>query len=80
MHGEKWIKVGGHKVRLYSSLEAANYCGGPDNSVSIQTINLWRTQGWFSDFLEIGRGYYYRKEWLDQCLEDRGLQNRIHED
>lgn len=76
MQNQKWIRVGGGEVRLYGPEEAADYCGGPDARVSVQTINRWRRTGWLR-FLELGRGYYYTKDALDECLKLRGLQNRI---
>ena len=85
---QKWIRANGKdkegkewlvEVRLYSSLEAADYCGGPDNRVSTQTINRWRELHWLRS-IPIGRGHLYTKESLDQCLKARKLENRIHND
>ena len=85
MQNQVWIKVDcpGCKtpqhVRLYSPVEAADYCGGPDGAVSPQTIHRWRSWGWLRS-LPLGRGNLYTKNALDECLVLRGLQNRIHEE
>jgi len=76
LQNQKWISAGGIEVRLYSPDEAADYCGGPDNRVSVQTVNRWRRTGWLRS-LDFGRGYLYTKEGLDECLQLRGLKNRI---
>ena len=83
-----WIKVDCPKckttplhIRLYSPLEAADYCGGDEDAgaVSVQTINRWRQTGWLRS-LALGRGNFYTKDALDECLTLRELQNRIHEE
>ena len=74
-----FIKVSGEQVRLYSPFEAADYCGGPDGAVSVQTINRWRKANCLRS-IPIGRGYVYTKEALDECLRDRGYSTRITEE
>ena len=79
MQNQIWIKIKDTEVRLYSPLEAADYCGGPDGAVSVQTINRWRRTGYLRH-LPFGRGFYYTKSALDECLTFRDLGNRIQED
>jgi hypothetical protein len=74
-----YIKVAGEQVRLYSPIEAADYCGGPLGAVSTQTVNRWRKTGWLRS-IPIGRGYVYTKEALDECLGLRGYSTRITEE
>ena len=74
-----YIEIDGVQVRLYSSLEAADYCGGPLGAVSVQTINRWRKTGCLRS-IPIGRGYVYTKDALDECLRDRGYSTRITEE
>jgi len=74
-----FIQVSGEQVRLYSSLEAADYCGGPLGAVSVQTVNRWRKTGCLRS-IPIGRGYVYTKEALDECLGLRGYTTRITEE
>ena len=52
--------------QLYGPDEAAIYLG-----VSEQTLNRWRRQGWIR-CSKVGRGYYYQRQDLDQCLKLRG--------
>ena len=74
-----YIEIDGVKVRLYSPLEAADYCGGPLGAVSAQTVSRWRKTGWLRS-IPIGRGYVYTKEALDECLGLRGYSTRITEE
>ena len=74
-----FIEINGTKVRLYSSLEAADYCGGPDGAVSVQTVNRWRKTDHLRS-IPIGRGFVYTKEALDECLGKRGYTTRITEE
>jgi excisionase family DNA binding protein len=53
-------------MQLYGPDEAAFYLG-----VSYQTLNRWRRQGWIR-CSKIGRGYYYQRDALDECLDLRG--------
>jgi len=74
-----WIRLNDAEIRIYSPQEAADYCGGRDGAVSVQTINRWRRAGYLR-FLPFGRGNYYTKDALDECLELRSLESRIHEE
>jgi len=76
MQNQIWIRLHDTEVRLYSSQEAADYCGGPLGAVSVQTINRWRRTGYLRH-LPFGRGYYYTQDALDECLILRRLGNRI---
>ena len=76
MQNQIWIRLNDTEVRLYSPQEAADYCGGPDGAVSVQTINRWRRTGYLRN-LPFGRGYYYTRDALDECLQLRNLGNRI---
>ena len=76
MQNQIWIRLNGTEVRLYSSQEAADYCGGQGGAVSVQTINRWRRTGYLRH-LPFGRGHYYTKDALDECLNLRNLGNRI---
>ena len=79
MQNQIWITLQDTEVRLYSPQEAADYCGGPDGAVSVQTINRWRNTGWLRA-LPFGRGYYYTLDALNECLNLRNLESRIHEE
>ena len=85
MQNQMWVKIDcpgcntQSHVQLFSPLEAADYCGGPDGAVSIQTIQRWRQTGWLRS-LNLGRGNFYTKEALDECLALRKLESRIHEE
>ena len=74
-----YINVAGEQVRLYSPLEAADYCGGPLGAVSVQTVNRWRRTDNLRS-IPIGRGYVYTKEALDECLRRLGYTTRITEE
>ena len=71
-----YIEIDGVQVRLYSSLEAADYCGGPWGAVSVQTVSRWRRTDKLRS-IPIGRGYVYTKQALDECLRLRGYSTRI---
>ena len=79
MQNQIWIRLNDTSVRLYSPQEAADYCGGSDGAVSVQTINRWRNTGWLRS-LPFGRGYYYTLDALNECLNLRNLESRIHEE
>ena len=76
MQNQIWIRLNDTSVRLYSPQEAADYCGGPDGAVSVGTITRWCNTGWLRS-LPFGRGYYYTKDSLDECLELLNIGNRI---
>ena len=76
MQNQIWIRLNDTSVRLYSPQEAADYCGGSGGAVSVGTINRWRRTGWLRS-LPFGRGNYYTRDALDECLELRKLGNRI---
>ena len=57
--------------KLHGPEEATRYLG-----VSEQTLNRWRRQGWIKSS-KVGRGYYYQREHLDECLQLRGY-DRAH--
>ena len=71
------VSVEGTDVRLYSVREAADYCGGPDGSVSKDTINRWRKHGYLRYLKVSPRAFLYTKEMLDECLGLKGYSNRI---
>ena len=71
--------IDGKRLRIYTPLEAANYCGGPEGAVSVGTISYWRRTGWLRS-IPVGRGHLYLKEYLDECLELKGYSNRITEE
>ena len=74
---ESIVSVEGTDVRLYSVREAADYCGGPEGSVSKWTINRWRNDGYLRYLKVHPRGFMYTKEMLDECLSLKGYSNRI---
>jgi hypothetical protein len=82
MQNQMWVKLGGDgsEVRIFSPIEAADYCGGADRAVSVQTIARWRRTGWLRYLGPIGRGFYYTKDALDECLELRGYESRIQKE
>jgi hypothetical protein len=59
--------------QLYGPGEAALYMG-----VSEQTLNRWRRQGWIL-CSRVGRGFYYQRQDLDQCLTLRGYDRANNE-
>ena len=71
------VRLAGEEVRLYSPYEAADYCGGPDGSVSVWTINKWRKEGWLRHIKVNARSFMYTKEALDECMVLKGYSNRI---
>ena len=59
--------------KLYGPEEAIKFLG-----VSEQTLNRWRRQGWIKSS-KVGRGYYYQREHLDECLKLRGYDRANNE-
>ena len=75
--GEALIKVpskNGEVIKLYESLDAQNYLG-----VSAQTLNRWRREGWLIPTAEVGRGYAYTQEQLDDCIKVLGRDRKDKE-
>ena len=76
------VNVDGRAVRLFNVREAADYCGGKDGSVHVNTIRRWRDDGWLRPIWVggIGRQHcLYTREALDECLTLKGYANRIEE-
>jgi len=74
------IQISGQNVRLYNVREAADYCGGREGSVHVNTIRRWRDEGWLRYVWAGGierRRYFYTKDALDECLTLKGYNNRI---
>lgn len=65
------ITVDGKPVKLYTPLDAQDYCG-----ISDQTLNKWRREGWLQGH-PVGRGYLYTQQGLDDALRSR---NYVRED
>ena len=53
-------------VKLYQPLDAQLYLG-----VSNRTIDRWRREGWLLPTAQVGRGFVYSKDALDECLNLR---------
>ena len=73
------VNVDGRAVRLFNVREAADYCGGKDGSVHVNTIRRWRDDGWLRPIWVggIGRQHcLYTREALDECLTSKGSLTR----
>jgi hypothetical protein len=71
---------GTRAVDLFNAREAADYCGGKEGSVHINTISRWRDDGWLRYVWAGGvkrKRYFYTKDALDECLTLKGYANRI---
>ena len=74
--GKPLIKIPhkGGVNHLYESLDAQNYLG-----IAAQTLNKWRREGYLIPTAEVGRGYVYTKEQLDDCIKALGLDRKDKE-
>ena len=71
---------GAMAAELFNAREAADYCGGKEGSVHVNTIRRWRAEGWLRYIWAGGverKHYFYTKEALDECLTLKGYSNRI---
>ena len=74
--GKPLIKIPhkGGVIHLYESLDAQNYLG-----IAAHTLNKWRREGYLIPTAEVGRGYVYTKEQLDDCIKALGLDRKDKE-
>ena len=62
-----------YALRLLSVNESAAYL-----QVSEGTISRWRKEGWLK-FSEVGKGFYYQHDDLDECYKLRGYDRANNE-
>ena len=68
------IPYKGEVIHLYESLDAQEYLG-----IAAQTLNKRRREGYLMPTAEVGRGYVYTKEQLDDCVKALGLDRKDKE-
>lgn len=62
-----------HSLKLYPSLEAAEYCG-----VSVQTLNRWRRDGFIdpSEMGAVGSGFIYTEDALTFAMQATNMDRK----